>query len=102
MPISKFVEHVDLETIIRQFDIDVIGKAAHIEIKHMDGNMITVRLQNGVQISLYMDEDGSISLSGWTTKSGDNPVFDFYIVDKNGRAVESPCESPFSECNVGE
>ena len=87
---SKFVETVDVETVIWQLTDEAIGKAAHVSIEHVDWNQITVRLQNGVHFSLCFESDGRITLAGWTNKSGDTPVFDFAIVESDGLAVESP------------
>lgn len=89
----NFVENINVESILWQLTDEEIGKAAHVHIEHMDGNMITTRLQNGVRVTLYFEDDGRITLSGWTNKGGDKPVFEFAIVDTEGRAVENPLES---------
>ena len=87
---ANFVETIDVESVIWQHTGEAIGKAAHVKIQHVDGNMLTVWLQNGVHFSVCIESDGRISLTGWTTKSGDDPVFAFDIVGAEGLAVESP------------
>ena len=89
---TKFVEEIDVVSVLWQHTDGAIGKAAHVHIQHMDGNMITVRLQNGVHFSLCMENDGRITLMGWTDKSGSDCVFEFAIVDADGRPVEKPLE----------
>gem|GEM_PF-5167721 len=87
---AQFIEELDVNTVLWQLTDEAIGKAAHLNVKHVDGNQITIFFDNGVHVSVCMEDDGRVSLTGWTKKSGDEPSFEFDIVDANGIAIESP------------
>lgn len=90
---SDFVENIDVKSVLWQQSDMQIAKAAFVHIETVDGNQITTRLDNGVHFSLCFEDDGRITLTGWTAKGGDKPVFEFDIVNSKGFAVEKPLDT---------